>query len=152
MSVLCVNVVHAPLHSAKQVRDMLQNSDPDPSMYGALPPGAWWEVANGAEPVMEPYADKAGDAAIRAARWGDLELRDVCFAYPVRKEVAGGWWLGKPGTPAACCMSRQCGTGVWCCLVVVAEPPACLGKAIAQTFMGVCGSVGSVPAVSNMCG
>jgi hypothetical protein len=58
-------------------------------MFGALPPGAWWEVANGAEPVFEPYADKAGDAAVRAARTGDLELCNVMFAYPVRKEMAG---------------------------------------------------------------
>lgn len=58
-------------------------------MYGALPPGAWWEVANGAEPVFELYADKAGDAAVVAARTGDLELASVSFAYPVRKEMAG---------------------------------------------------------------
>jgi hypothetical protein len=87
---------------------MLQSSDPDPSMYGALPPGAWWEVANGAEPVMEPYADKAGDAAIVAARWGDLELRDVCFAYPVRKEVAGGWCGWGQGATAGLSATKQC--------------------------------------------
>lgn len=58
-------------------------------MYGALPPGAWWEVANGAEPVVEPYADKAGDAAVLAAREGDLELMNVSFAYPLRKDMAG---------------------------------------------------------------
>jgi ATP-binding cassette subfamily B (MDR/TAP) protein 8 len=71
------------------VRSLVQVSDPDPSMFGALPPGAWWEVANGAEPVFEPYADKAGDAAVVAARSGDLELCNVMFAYPVRKEMAG---------------------------------------------------------------
>lgn len=67
----------------------MQTSDPDPSMYGALPPGAWWEVANGADPVIQPYADKAGDAAVTAARQGDLEIRHVNFAYPVRAEVPG---------------------------------------------------------------
>jgi ATP-binding cassette subfamily B (MDR/TAP) protein 8 len=69
-------------------------------MYGALPPGAWWEVANGAEPVFEQYADKAGDAAVVAARSGDLELVNVSFSYPVRKEMAGA--LGQAGhwTPA----------------------------------------------------
>ncbi|WIA13363.1 hypothetical protein OEZ85_006944 [Tetradesmus obliquus] len=71
-----------------RVRRMIQASDPDPSMYGALPPGAWWEVANGAEPVFEPYADKAGEAAVAAARQGDLELVNVSFSYPVRKEMA----------------------------------------------------------------
>jgi ATP-binding cassette subfamily B (MDR/TAP) protein 8 len=72
-----------------QVRSLVQGADPDPSMYGALPPGAWWEVANGAEPVVEAYADRAGDAAIVAARSGDLELADVSFAYPLRKDFAG---------------------------------------------------------------
>lgn len=75
----------------EQVRSLIQVSDPDPSMFGALPPGAWWEVANGAEPVFEPYADKAGDAAVVAARSGDLELCNVMFAYPLRKEMAGVW-------------------------------------------------------------
>lgn len=72
-----------------QVRGLVQESDADPSMFGALPPGAWWEVANGAEPVNEPYADKAGEAAVLAARIGDLELCNVSFSYPVRKEMAG---------------------------------------------------------------
>jgi hypothetical protein len=39
-----------------QVRTLIQTSDPDTSMFGALPPGAWWEVANGSQPVVEPYA------------------------------------------------------------------------------------------------
>jgi len=75
-----------------QVRSLIQSSDPDPSMYGALPPGAWWEVANGAALNVQPYADKAGDAAVAAARQGDLELRTVHFAYPMRRELPGRWW------------------------------------------------------------
>lgn len=71
-----------------RVRGMLQSADPDPSMYGALPPGAWWEVANGAEPVYEPYGQEAGDAAVAAALDGDIELQGVHFAYPARKELA----------------------------------------------------------------
>ncbi len=63
------------------------DSEPDPSMHGALPPGAWWEVANGRSPLVEAYAAEAGDKAIQAARHGNLELRDVYFAYPVRPEV-----------------------------------------------------------------
>jgi hypothetical protein len=78
---------------------MIQTSDPDPSMYGALPPGAWWEVANGAEPVFEPYADKAGEAAVTAARQGDLELVNVSFSYPVRKEMAGEQGCESSSTP-----------------------------------------------------
>ncbi|KIZ01894.1 hypothetical protein MNEG_6063 [Monoraphidium neglectum] len=70
-----------------RVRSLVQTSDPDPSMYGALPPGAWWEVANGAQPVVEPYADKAGDAAVVAAKGGDLELRNVWFSYPLRADL-----------------------------------------------------------------
>ncbi|GBF88247.1 ABC transporter B family protein [Raphidocelis subcapitata] len=71
----------------ERVRALIQTSDPDPSMYGALPPGAWWEVANGAEPVVEPYADKAGDAAVVSAKGGDLELRGVSFSYPLRADL-----------------------------------------------------------------
>lgn len=70
-----------------QVRDLIQNSNPDPSMYGALPPGAWWEVANGELPAVQPYGSAAGDRAIEAARRGrGLELSDVYFAYPARPE------------------------------------------------------------------
>jgi hypothetical protein len=58
-------------------------------MFGALPPGAWWEVANGAAPVLQPYADRAGEAAVLAAQSGDLELRRVWFAYPTRPETQG---------------------------------------------------------------
>lgn len=54
---------------------MLQTSEPDTSMYGALPPGAWWEVANGANPVAQPYGPEASDEAVNAAREGDLQLR-----------------------------------------------------------------------------
>jgi hypothetical protein len=32
----------------ERVQDLVQGGgDPDPSMYAALPPGAWWDVANG---------------------------------------------------------------------------------------------------------
>ena len=34
--------------SLERVRDLVQGGgDPDPSMYAALPPGAWWDVVNG---------------------------------------------------------------------------------------------------------
>ena len=67
---------------------MVQTSDPDPSMYGALPPGAWWEVANGGRPNMQPHGSEASPAAVNAAQQGDLEMRGVVFSYPVRW---GGW-------------------------------------------------------------
>eukprot|EP00798_Chlamydomonas_sp_ICE-L_P020428 gene20428-27216_t len=39
-----------------RVRKMMSESEVDPSMHAALPPGAWWEVANGKDHVVEPYA------------------------------------------------------------------------------------------------
>lgn len=71
----------------QRVRDLIQNSEPDPSMYGALPPGAWWEVANGELPSVQPYGPAAGERAVIAARTGDLELRGVDFAYPARPDA-----------------------------------------------------------------
>ncbi|GFH21402.1 uncharacterized protein HaLaN_18703 [Haematococcus lacustris] len=73
--------------ASAKIRQVLVSSEPDPSMYGALPPGAWWEVANGNAPPVQPYADKAGTAAVEAAQQGPLELRDVTFSYPVRPHV-----------------------------------------------------------------
>lgn len=70
-----------------RIRQMLQDSEPDESMSGALPPGAWWEVANGRPMRIEAYGNEAGDSALIAARHGALELRNVSFAYPVRPGV-----------------------------------------------------------------
>lgn len=60
-------------------------------MAAALPPGAWWETANRGETAgpPEPYGPHAGDAAVAAARRGNLELRGLCFAYPLRPNVPG---------------------------------------------------------------
>ena len=65
-------------------------------MAAALPPGAWWETANrgGVAGPPEPYGPYAGDAAVAAARRGNLELRGLQFAYPLRPNV--------PGKPACC--------------------------------------------------
>ena len=48
-------------------------------------------MANGARAVVEPYAAAAGEAAIEAAKRGDLQLRNVNFAYPVRQQMPSGW-------------------------------------------------------------
>ena len=68
-------------------------------MAAALPPGAWWETANrgGTVGPPEPYGPHAGDAAVAAARRGNLELRGLQFAYPLRPNV--------PGEPACCSYS-----------------------------------------------
>lgn len=60
-------------------------------MAAALPPGAWWQRANtGAwHGAAEPYGPHAGDAAIQAAQRGNLELRNICFSYPMRPKMAG---------------------------------------------------------------
>ena len=60
-------------------------------MAAALPPGAWWETANrgGVAGPPEPYGPYAGDAAVAAARRGNLELRGLQFAYPLRPNVPG---------------------------------------------------------------
>ncbi len=93
----CDHVPRTPLTTCPQVRDLIQNSEPDPSMYGALPPGAWWEVANGELPSVQPYGPSAGERAVVAAQTGDLELRAVDFAYPARPDAGVlrvGWRTG----------------------------------------------------------
>ena len=67
-----------------RIRQIISTSEIDQSMAGALPPGAWWEIANGRPLHVESYGDEAGDAALIAARHGSLELRNVSFSYPVR--------------------------------------------------------------------
>jgi ATP-binding cassette, subfamily B (MDR/TAP), member 10 len=83
---------------------------PDPSMAGALPPGAWWENVNTntAMPIdRQPYGPDAGDAAVQAARAGNLRLQNVSFAYPLRPNSGGEGvlWMS-PGTRF--CWSRPC--------------------------------------------
>ena len=58
-------------------------------MAAALPPGAWW-AAHNVLGRAEPYGPHAGDAAIDAARQGDLQLLHVDFSYPLRPEAPGG--------------------------------------------------------------
>lgn len=64
-----------------QIRSMLVDSEPDPSMYGALPPGAWWEVANGQQVVRQPYADMAGDAAVEVSLQALIIYTYTLFTY-----------------------------------------------------------------------
>lgn len=78
--------------SIQRVQELLLQSQPDPSMAGALPPGAWWEPqprsSNGNQsPKVQAYGPHAGDAALVAARKGPLELREVHFSYPLRQDA-----------------------------------------------------------------
>lgn len=71
----------------RRVQELLAGVSPDPSMAGALPPGAWWEYVNTNSPMpidKQPYGPDAGDAAVQAARGGNLSLQNVSFAYPLR--------------------------------------------------------------------
>lgn len=47
----------------RRIQELLENSSPDPSMAGALPPGAWWEYADSNSPMPvdpQPYGPNAG--------------------------------------------------------------------------------------------
>ena len=80
---------------------MLSEAQPDPSMAGALPPGAWWRAGgtgastvdavstNGSTLGVQPYGPDAGNAAVLAARRSALELREGHFAYPRRPGSQG---------------------------------------------------------------
>ncbi|KAG1652896.1 hypothetical protein FOA52_003936, partial [Chlamydomonas sp. UWO 241] len=71
-----------------RVRSMVNDSDPDPSVAGALPPGAWWEVANGSMRLDSTPSMDASDTAVDAAKTGGaLELRGVSFWYPSRPDA-----------------------------------------------------------------
>jgi hypothetical protein len=75
-----------------RIQELLAGASPDPSMAGALPPGAWWDYVNSntAMPVdKQPYGPDAGDAAVQAAHDGNLRLQDVSFAYPLRPNSGG---------------------------------------------------------------
>lgn len=75
-----------------RIQELLAGASPDPSMAGALPPGAWWDYVNTnrAMPVdKQPYGPDAGDAAVQAAYDGNLRLQDVSFAYPLRPNSGG---------------------------------------------------------------
>jgi hypothetical protein len=45
--------------------------------------------STGGKARKESYGPNAGDAAIQAARRGNLELRNVSFSYPLRPNMAG---------------------------------------------------------------
>ncbi len=79
-----------PLCGCIRIQNLLGGAKPDGGMATALPPGAWWESATTMSSlVVEPYGADAGDAAVQAARSGPLELRNICFTYPLRPSAHG---------------------------------------------------------------
>ena len=50
----------------RRIQNILGSAKTDPSMAGALPPGAWWEYGSEGTlpPDPEPYGNNAGDDAL----------------------------------------------------------------------------------------
>lgn len=75
---------------------VLSELSPDPWMAQALPPGAWWELANemagscalsSDEEIEVALANASGRSAVEAACSGNLEFAGVSFSYPTRPGV-----------------------------------------------------------------
>lgn len=90
------------LASLKRVQKVLRELPVDASMAESLPPGAWWELVNERKSILEAsgkicevsYSSGeeelvalAPDAAVKAARSGDLVLTNINFSYPARPNV-----------------------------------------------------------------
>lgn len=72
----------------KRVQDIFSEIDVDPSMAQALPPGDWWNVANGlVNNSGSPVGGEGELDAVAASQENDLVLEDVCFSYPARPDV-----------------------------------------------------------------
>jgi len=74
--------------SVRRVQDLFDEITVDPSMAQALPPGAWWEVANGGKASSYNILEGEDELdAVEAAEKHDLVLENVCFSYPARPDV-----------------------------------------------------------------
>jgi len=75
------------LSSLKRVQDVLSEYPVDPSMEEALPPGAWWKIAN-EDVEEEEFAKPVPEiGAHEAAEKSDIILEGVRFSYPVRPDI-----------------------------------------------------------------
>jgi len=74
--------------SVRRVQDLFDEISVDPSMAQALPPGDWWNVANGGKTSSYDLLDGEEELdAVDAAEHKDLVLENVCFSYPARPDV-----------------------------------------------------------------
>ena len=72
-----------------RVREVLNEASPDKSMMQALPPGAWWDQNLNSWDYDSQFSGDE-ELASEAAAAGSLELRDVTFSYPARREAGSG--------------------------------------------------------------
>ena len=74
--------------SVRRVQDLFDEIAVDPSMAQALPPGDWWNVANGGKTSSYDLLEGEEELdAVDAAEHKDLVLENVCFSYPARPDV-----------------------------------------------------------------
>ena len=74
--------------SVRRVQDLFDEISVDPSMAQALPPGDWWNVANGGKTSSYDLLEGEEELdAVDAAEHKDLVLENVCFSYPARPDV-----------------------------------------------------------------
>lgn len=74
--------------SVRRVQDLFDEIAVDPSMAQALPPGDWWNVANGGKTSSFDLLEGEDELdAVEAAEQKDLVLENVCFSYPARPDV-----------------------------------------------------------------
>jgi ATP-binding cassette subfamily B (MDR/TAP) protein 10 len=74
--------------SVKRVQNLFNEIGVDPSMAQALPPGDWWNVANGEKTSSYDILEGEDELdAVDAAEKSDLVLENVCFSYPARPDV-----------------------------------------------------------------
>lgn len=72
-----------------RVQSVLAESALEPSMVGASLAERQGSANGASISGGSLYGAGAGDAAVRAARQGSLELRDVTFSYPLRPNTTG---------------------------------------------------------------
>eukprot|EP01023_Acetabularia_acetabulum_P060428 TRINITY_DN7264_c0_g1_i1.p1 TRINITY_DN7264_c0_g1~~TRINITY_DN7264_c0_g1_i1.p1 ORF type:complete len:688 (-),score=106.05 TRINITY_DN7264_c0_g1_i1:202-2265(-) len=73
--------------SLARIREILQSQQPDLKMAQALPPGAWWMIAN--KDIQIEQSRQQSSNGLNEESYlqeGDIELKNVSFTYPLRPE------------------------------------------------------------------